>query len=122
MNIPCHGSPLLVLTYSSKSVGNRYVGIKEDDSNENIEESGEQSSDSDTGNIDEFEDNDGNSSAHVDNNVDENMVADKSVKSKDGTTWTIISDGEQTGRFQNQNVFTAKSGTTPYSRTASTPL
>ena len=65
---------------------------------------------------------DGDSSAHDANNVDENMVADKSVKSKDGTTWKIISNAEQTGRFQNQNVFTAKSGTTPYSRTASTPL
>jgi Transposase IS4 len=50
------------------------------------------------------------------------MVADKSVKSKNGTTWKIIYNAEQTGRFQNQNVFTAKSGTTPYSRTASTPL
>ena len=43
------------------------------------------------------------------------MVADKSVKSKDGTTWKIISNAEQTGRFQNQNFFTAKGGTTPYS-------
>ena len=43
--------------------------------------------------MNEFDDDDGDGSAHNDNNVDENMDEDTFVNSKDGTTCTIISDG-----------------------------
>jgi hypothetical protein len=64
------------------------------------------------------------SRAEEENEIDANgtVAGSKTVNSKDGTSWTIVTDAKETGRFQTQNVFTAKSGTTPYSRTASTPV
>ena len=44
------------------------------------------------------------------------------VTSKDGTVWNKIVNIDQPGRFQAQNVFTARSETTGYCRNVTTPL
>ena len=44
------------------------------------------------------------------------------VTSRDGMKWTLVSQVDVPGRFQAQNVFTAKSGTTAYCRLLSTPI
>ena len=44
------------------------------------------------------------------------------LASKDGTKWTVLSISEQIGRFQSQNVFTAKSGITAYCRSVAAPV
>ncbi|XP_065658096.1 uncharacterized protein LOC136082609 [Hydra vulgaris] len=67
-----------------------------------------------------------NSESSSDENEDENSCGgsnDLTVKTRrDDVKWTVVSKVEVTGRFQTQNVFTAKSGTTSYCRNVLTPI
>jgi len=50
------------------------------------------------------------------------VVGDKTVTSRDGTVWNYVSQSELPGRFQAQNVFTAKSGLTGYCKSVKDPV
>ncbi|XP_065642897.1 piggyBac transposable element-derived protein 4-like [Hydra vulgaris] len=67
-----------------------------------------------------------NSESRGSHDVEENSCGgsnDLTVKTqRDDVKWTIVSKVEVTGRFQTQNVFTAKSGTTSYCRNILTPI
>jgi hypothetical protein len=96
--------------------------VNEIESDESAEEGGREDSESNNDTSDESDDDSSKGSVVGAKDLDDNGTAAKIVNSKDGTTWKIITDGEEAGRLQIQNVFTAKSGTTPYSRTALTPI
>jgi len=51
-----------------------------------------------------------------------NTAADEQTVTRDGTKWTIVTQTALTGRFQSQNVFTAKPGPTAYARTVTSPV
>jgi len=49
-------------------------------------------------------------------------TTDGQTIAKDGTKWTVVTQTALTGRFQSQNVFTAKPGPTAYARSISRPV
>lgn len=55
-------------------------------------------------------------------NVPAAAAADGQIVAKDGTKWTVVTQTALTGRFQSQNVFTAKPGPTAYTRTVTRPV
>jgi len=49
-------------------------------------------------------------------------AVDGQTVARDGTKWTIVTQTALAGRFQSQNVFTAKPGPTAYTRTVTRPV
>jgi len=49
-------------------------------------------------------------------------AVDGQTVARDGTKWTIVTQTAIAGRFQSQNVFTAKPGPTAYTRTVTRPV
>lgn len=81
----------------------------------------DESDDENDSSKDEFSDNESNNDSASDQAGEESD--DNVVTSREGTKWKILlPETELPGRVQQQNVFTAKSGTTPYCRLVTTPL
>jgi hypothetical protein len=53
-------------------------------------------------------------SSDEEDDAGDNDIIDQDVLARDQTKWTIIPYGAPTGRFNVQNIFTARQGTTAY--------
>lgn len=89
--------------------------------------------DSEDSEIDDDRDDGDNEIVSEENNGDSAVTAlnaegevpvsgDKTLKSRDGTVWKLVSQSDLPGRFQAQNVFSAKAGITRCCQSVKSPL